>query len=68
MKQRTQTCDECESEYLASSSKMVNLCPECADYLYGYENCPHQMKNGICINCLYNGKSPKFIARLKDSK
>ena len=34
-------CDECESEFLASSSKMMGLCPECAFVLYGYENCKH---------------------------
>ena len=29
------TCDECGSEFLKSSSKMMALCPECAHILYG---------------------------------
>ncbi len=34
-------CVECGSEYLASASKMMELCPECASVLYGYDNCKH---------------------------
>lgn len=30
-------CDECESEFLVASSKMMRLCPECASVLYEYE-------------------------------
>ena len=31
-------CDECGSEFLRASSKMMALCPECAHVLYGYPN------------------------------
>lgn len=44
-------CDECESEYFQDTSKMANLCPNCAHYLYGYENCKHHFVNGRCIKC-----------------
>ena len=39
-------CDECGSEFLKESSHMINLCPECAHYLYGYTNCKHIFENG----------------------
>lgn len=37
-------CDECGSEFLKSTSKMMALCPECAHVLYGYPNCAHDLK------------------------
>ena len=49
------TCDECGSEYITSTSEMVDLCPECSSILYGYDNCNHIFKNGICIKCHWNG-------------
>lgn len=54
-------CDECESQYFADSSKMANLCPECAALLYGYENCQHQFENGRCLYCYWNGNSSPFF-------
>ena len=62
-------CDECGSEYLASKSKMVSLCPECAHVLYGYENCDHEFKDGKCTLCLWDGSRSDYINKLlKNSK
>lgn len=55
------TCDECGSEFLKSSSKMMALCPECAHILYGYPNCPHTFKNGRCIYCHWDGSQSEYI-------
>jgi len=48
-KENIEVCDECKSEYYRSSSKMTNLCPNCAHILYDYENCNHKFENGRCI-------------------
>lgn len=58
-------CDECESEYLESSSPMVNLCPECASVLYGYKNCTHVFLHGKCTKCLWNGNKSQYIKSLE---
>lgn len=49
------TCDECGSEYYSDTSKIARLCPHCAHFLYGYDNCNHYFNNGRCINCFWNG-------------
>ena len=54
-------CAECGSEFLRSKSKMKELCPECAHWLYGYENCKHIFKDGKCTVCLWNGKKSDYI-------
>ena len=61
-------CDECGSEYLASTSKMASLCPECAHVLYGYENCNHVFKDGKCTLCLWDGSRSEYIRSLKQDK
>lgn len=61
MNREIRTCSECESEYYADSSKMMELCPDCSHYLYGYKNCNHDFKEGRCIKCYWNGKSSKYI-------
>jgi hypothetical protein len=60
-----QSCMECESNYLISSSKMGGLCPDCAHWLYGYENCAHDFKNGSCRLCHWNGKTSSYVLRLR---
>lgn len=60
---KTKICVECESEYLANSSKMFELCPECSSVLYGYDNCKHIFENGKCIKCLWNGSRSGFIEK-----
>ena len=61
-------CDECGSEYLAATSKMASLCPECAHVLYGYENCDHVFKDGKCTLCLWDGSRSNYIISLKQDK
>lgn len=58
------TCDECGSEYITSTSEMSDLCPECSSILYGYDNCDHIFKNGICIKCHWNGNRSVYIKKL----
>ena len=58
-------CDECGSEFLKSTSKMMALCPECAYVLYGYPNCAHDFKNGRCIYCYWDGSQSEYIKWLK---
>ena len=59
-------CKECESDYYADTSKMTNLCPECAHILYGYENCTHYFESGRCIHCFWDGSSSNYLKKLKD--
>ena len=59
--EETNICCECKSKFLVSTSKMMELCPECASILYGYENCNHIFKNGRCIKCLWNGNRSEYI-------
>ena len=61
-------CDECASRYYANSSKMESLCPNCAHYLYAYENCLHKMKDSRCKICGWDGTISPFIAKLKNNK
>lgn len=61
------TCVECGSAYKRSSSPMQELCPNCAHHLYGYENCVHQMQDGACIHCGWQGKVSDFIISLINS-
>ena len=56
-------CTECESEYFTKSSKMSNLCPDCAHRLYGYDNCYHEFENGRCKKCHWNGKTSEYLEK-----
>lgn len=58
-------CDECESEFYNITSQMSHLCPECANVLYGYENCEHKFNNGRCLNCYWDGSTSTYIKSLK---
>ena len=59
-------CVECSSEYFADTSEMLFLCPDCSHHLYGYPNCQHNITNGRCTNCNWNGKSSDYINGLKN--
>jgi hypothetical protein len=48
-------CDECGSDYRAITSQMAQLCPECAYWLYGYPQCPHEFEQGRCSRCGWDG-------------
>ncbi len=58
-------CDECQSEFYKETSKMKNLCPECAHLLYGYENCIHKFESGRCLKCYWNGDSSEYLNKIK---
>ncbi len=64
MEKQTAICDECGSKYLASTSQMQSLCPECASIFYGYENCQHEFQNGRCSKCLWDGSRSRYIQSL----
>jgi predicted RNA-binding Zn-ribbon protein involved in translation (DUF1610 family) len=68
MKPETKKCEECNSDYFISTSKMSNLCPECSHQLYNYENCSHIFQNNRCIKCHWNGNTTEFIRILKERK
>ena len=59
-------CTECKSEYYAHTSKMKDLCPECAHVLYYYKNCDHQFSDGRCIKCFWDGSASAFIKEQKN--
>lgn len=46
---------------------MEALCAECAHWLYGYPACPHDMANGRCRKCGWDGTVSDYVASLKSS-
>jgi hypothetical protein len=48
-------CDECGCNYVAATSQMYKLCPECAHHLYGYPGCEHEFDDGQCSKCRWDG-------------
>lgn len=63
-KHRTKDCDECGSPFLAASSAMDGLCPECAHQLYGYPNCRHEWINDRCTKCGWDGSRSDYVREL----
>ena len=61
MNREKKKCAECDSEYYADSSKMSELCPECAHRLYNYPNCKHEFINGECVKCGWKGNSSEYL-------
>lgn len=61
------TCDECGSPFRRAASTMTGLCPECAHWIYGYDNCDHTMDDGRCTKCGWNGSVSVYVAGLKRS-
>jgi len=62
-------CDECGSSYFKNSSKMNNLCPECAYIIYGYPPCRHEFVNNRCSKCNWDGSvSDYFNNKKRDNK
>ena len=64
IEKEVKTCEECGSEFLASKSKMSDLCPECSSVIYGYENCKHNIVNGKCTLCMWDGSRSEYIKSL----
>ena len=65
MHREIKECDECKSLYYADTSGMQSLCPECAHYLYEYDNCEHHFENGSCIKCHWDGNASEYIKSKK---
>ncbi|MCD1116824.1 hypothetical protein [Chryseobacterium turcicum] len=68
MKNEIRKCEECQSEYFSTTSKMSNLCPECSHILYNYENCTHVFENKRCIKCYWNGNTTEYLKKRKLEK
>lgn len=64
----TRRCDECGSRYRADTSKMTALCPECAHWLYGYDKCEHDMRDGRCTRCNWDGSVSAYVAKLRGER
>lgn len=47
---------------------MAGLCPECAHWLYGYANCLHDMVDGRCRRCGWDGSVSTYVANLKQGR
>ncbi len=62
---KTRCCDECGSDYLASSSRMTHLCPECSHWLYGYPPCAHEFVGGRCSRCGWDGAVSAYLGTLR---
>jgi predicted RNA-binding Zn-ribbon protein involved in translation (DUF1610 family) len=54
-------CSECKSEFYVATSEMKGLCPECAHHLYDYKNCDHQIENGRCVKCFWDGNYSEYV-------
>lgn len=61
------TCDECGNEFFEQVSPMSNLCPNFSHQLYGYEKCVHELKNGRCQKCGWNGNISEYLEKLEKS-
>lgn len=62
------TCDECASRYRTQASKMAALCPECAHWIYGNDNCEHDMRDGRCTRCDWDGSVSQYVAKLRGDR
>jgi predicted RNA-binding Zn-ribbon protein involved in translation (DUF1610 family) len=60
-------CNECNSNFKKGSSEMMALCPECSHYLYEYENCAHEMEQGVCKKCLWDGSVSEYVKSVKNA-
>jgi predicted RNA-binding Zn-ribbon protein involved in translation (DUF1610 family) len=63
MNERISKCSECESEYFTDRSEMAGLCPECSHKLYDYKNCDHELKNGRCSKCYWDGTQSEYFRK-----
>jgi hypothetical protein len=64
----TRCCDECGSDYLVATSQMASLCPECAHWLYGYSQCPHEFSGGRCSRCGWDGSVSAYLRKMPSQR
>ena len=55
-------CDECGSLFFPSATRMSGLCAECAHRLYAYPACVHDITEGRCTRCGWDGSVSAFLA------
>lgn len=67
-KRALKTCDECGSGYVADTSRMAGLCPECAHWIYGYAVCEHAFVAGHCTRCHWDGATSDYVQQLKQQR
>lgn len=60
-------CAECGSQFNQTTSSMSNLCPECSHWLYGYESCQHEFRDGRCSKCNWDGSTSDYINKIRSS-
>ncbi|QHI36606.1 hypothetical protein IMCC3317_19690 [Kordia antarctica] len=65
MNKEINTCNTCGSEFYTKTSKMKNICPECAHQIYNRHRCFHKFEDGRCIKCYWNGKTSAYALKLK---
>jgi predicted RNA-binding Zn-ribbon protein involved in translation (DUF1610 family) len=58
-------CNTCASEFFVHTSKMKNICPECAHLIYNHKRCFHKFENERCSKCYWNGKTSAYALKLK---
>lgn len=61
-------CEECGSRYLKPVSGMKALCPECASVLYGCPPCEHIFENGICTECMWDGRKTPYMTKIQEEQ
>lgn len=59
----TKACGECGSLYLADSSQMCEMCPQCSTIIFGYDPCNHVFVDGRCSLCYWDGSASRYIKR-----
>jgi len=60
-------CDECGSPSIRVQHSMSGLCRECAHWLYGKPKCDHEIVDGACRHCGWDGSSSRYIDSLQKS-
>lgn len=61
-------CDECKSQFIHSTVTMTGVCRECAHWLYGYDRCDHEFRDGCCFECGWDGSISEFVETLKNER
>lgn len=57
-------CDECGSRFISDTSIYRAVCAECAHHIYGWPQCAHQVDEGRCRVCGWDGSRSKYVAGL----
>ena len=47
---------------------MTALCAECAHWIYGYPRCDHDIVEGSCSRCGWDGSTSDYVEQLKSGR